>query len=129
MAQETKLDVRDREPGAQGMALCEKGIFSYDQEIENYVVVDQHLTARLARLNDNVARLYLVDGSSVQQPIPQHITVTDETGTNVPPFHNNFLITWTSSYTLWVHGHEHLVLNTEKQQNIRGVAEAASGIV
>lgn len=111
------------------MALCEKGIFSYEQGVENYVVVDQHLTARLARLNNNVARLYLVDGANVQQQIPQHITVTDETGTNVPPFHNNFLITWTSSYTLWVHRRVHLVLNKQKHQNIRGVAEAASGIV
>lgn len=111
------------------MALCEKGSFSYTQDNEHYVVIDQHLTARIARLNSNVARLYLVDVADVQQHIPQHITLTDETGSNVPPFLNNFLITWTSSYTLWVHGREHMVLNNQKQQSIRGVAEAASGIV
>ena len=119
----------DSGTGAQGTALCEKGTFSYGQDNENYVVIDQHFTARLARLNDNVARLYLVDGADVQQQIPQHITLTDETGANVPPFINNFVITWTSSYTLWVHGHEHLELNNQKQQSIMGVAEAASGIV
>jgi len=119
----------DSETGAQGMALCEKGTFSYRQDNENYVVIDQHLTARVARLNNNVARLYLVDGADVQQQIPQHITLTDETGANVPPFINNFLVTWTSCYTLWVHGHKHLVLNNQKQQSIMGVAEAASGIV
>ena len=111
------------------MALCDKGSFHYKQDNENYVVIDQLLTARVARLNNNVARLYLVDGANVQQQIPQHITLTDETGANVPPFLNNYLITWTSSYTLWVHGYEHLVLNNQKQQSIRGVAEAASGIV
>jgi hypothetical protein len=119
----------DSETGAQGTALCEKGTFSYGQDNENYVVIDQHFTARLARLNNNVARLYLVDGANVQQQIPQHITLTDETGANIPPFINNFFITWTSSFTLWVHGHEHLMLNNQKQQRIRGVAEAASGIV
>ena len=111
------------------MALCEKGIFSYEQDNENYVVIDQYLTARVARLNNNVARLYLVEGTNVQQPIPQHIMLTDETGANVPPFLNNFLITRTSTYTLWVSGQKHLVLNNQKQQSIRGVAGAASGIV
>ena len=120
---------RDCEHDAQGMALCEKGSFFYKQDNENYVVIDQLLTARVARLNNNVARLYLVDGANAQQQIPQHITLTDETGANVPPFLDNFLITWTSSYTLWVHGHEHMVLNNQKKQSIRGVAEAASGIV
>ena len=128
-ARATTLKYTDSETAAQGMALCEKGNFSYKQDNENYVVIDQHLTARVARLINNVARLYLVDSTTVQQPIPQHITLTDETGANVPPFLNSFLITWTSTYTLWVHGHEHLVLNNQKQHSIRGIAEAASGIV
>ncbi|KAL3157020.1 hypothetical protein ABBQ38_001271 [Trebouxia sp. C0009 RCD-2024] len=34
----------------QGMALCEKGSFSYKQDNEIYVVIDQLLTARVARL-------------------------------------------------------------------------------
>ena len=83
----------------------------------------------MARLNNNVARRYLVDGANVQQQLPRHVTLTDETGANVPHFINNFLITWTRSYTLWVNGQEHLALNNQKQQRIRGIAEAASGIV
>lgn len=38
LAQETERGYTDREPG---MALCEKGMFSYEQDTENYVVVDQ----------------------------------------------------------------------------------------
>lgn len=103
------------------MALCEKGSFLYKQDNEHYVVIDQHLTARVARLNNNVPRLYLVEGTSVQQPISEHITLTDETGPNVPPFLNILLVIWTSTSlldTLWVNGHEHLVLNNQKQQSI-----------
>ena len=39
----------DSETGAEGTALCEKGTFSYGQDIENYVATDQHLTSRVAR--------------------------------------------------------------------------------
>ena len=60
------------------MAFCDKGTFSYEQDNENYVVIDQQLTARVAKLNKNVARLYLVDGAGVQQEVPPHIILTDE---------------------------------------------------
>ena len=63
-----------------------------EQDNENYVVIDKHLTVRLARLNDNVARLYLVDGANVQKKIPRHITLTDETGANVPLFIKVFVM-------------------------------------
>ncbi len=46
------------------MALCEKGTFSYSQDNENYVVIDQHLTARVARLKNNSGKA--VPGGSSQ---------------------------------------------------------------
>ncbi len=57
------------------------------------MVIDQRLKARMARINNNVARIYLVKAASVQQQIPQHIALTGDTGANVPPFLNSFLVT------------------------------------
>ena len=71
------------------------------------MVIVERLTACVARLHNNVARLYLVDGTNVQHQIHQHST----------------------AQRIMVHGHDHLVLNNHKQQSMWGTAEAASGNV
>lgn len=45
----------------------EKGSFSYELDKVVYVVIKQHLTARVARIDNDVARLYLADADSIQQ--------------------------------------------------------------
>ena len=111
------------------MALSRKGSFSYLHDNVNYVQLDPNLTARIERINNNVARLYLVVNNAVQQPVPAHITVTDGGGQQVPPFMNNFLITWVDSYTVHVNGNVFIRLNNQKQQSISAPASAASGLV
>lgn len=109
--------------------LSKKGSFSYKQDNVNYLVLDENTTIKIERINNNVARVYLVDAQQVQQPIPPHVTMTDSAGGVVAPFLNNFLITWVDSYTLAVNGQPHMVLNNQKQQSIRGPADAASGLI
>lgn len=112
-----------------GMAFNKKGTYSYLQDNVNYVVIDPNLTIRIERINNNIARVYVVDANNVQQPIPQHITMMDHANVHVNPFQNNFLITWVDSYTLLVNGQAFMKLSNQKQQSISAPADAASGVI
>ena len=109
--------------------LVRKGSFSYKQDNANYLELDDHLIIRMERIDDIVARVYLVDAHNVQQPIPANVTMARAAGDAVPHFLNNFLISWVDSYTLYVNGQTHMVLNNQKQQAISGPPDAASGVV
>jgi hypothetical protein len=110
-------------------ALTKKGSFSYLQDNINVIRLDANTTIRIERVDINVARIYFVDNSQVQQPIPDHITVVTQAGGLVPPFLNNFLITWVDSYSLRAHGQVFLNLSNQKQQSISAPANAESGIL
>ena len=111
------------------MSFNKKGSFSYLDDNVNYVVINPDLTARIERVHNSVARVYVVDSNGVQQPIPQHITLVDEANAVVPPFQNNFFITWVASYTLLVNGQPFMRLNNQKQQSIFAPPDAASGVI
>ncbi|KAK9828696.1 hypothetical protein WJX72_001565 [[Myrmecia] bisecta] len=74
----------------------------------------------------------------LKQDAPRHdsiVTIHAEEGNlllppyEVPPFQNNFLITWTDSYTLYVNGQAFMTLDKHKQQSISALAAAASGVL
>ena len=111
------------------MVLMKKGIFSYREHDVNYLVLNDKLTTRIERITNDVARVYLVDGQQVQQPVPANVGMTDGAGAAVPPFQNAFFVTWSTSYTLTVDGQPYMHLNNQKQQSIEGRADAASGFV
>ena len=112
------------------MALTKKGSFSYEQDTVNYLQIDGDLSIRIQRIDSHVARVYIVNAQNVQQPVPPHITMTNsDDGSPVPPFADNFLITWFDSYTLSINGQPHMILNNRKQQSISGPSYAASGVV
>ena len=109
--------------------LSRKGVFSYKHDDANYLALDDHLSIRIERITNDVARVYLVDPQSVQQPVPANVTMASATGGAFPPYRNNFFVTWFNSYTLYADGQAHMVLNNQKQQEIRGPPGAASGVV
>ncbi|CAK0732279.1 hypothetical protein CVIRNUC_000108 [Coccomyxa viridis] len=109
--------------------LVRKGSFSYKQDNANCPELDDHLIIRIERIDDIVARVYLVDAHSVQQPIPANVTMARAAGDAVPHFLKDFLISWVDSYMLYVNGQAHMVLNNQKQQGISGPPDAASGVV
>ena len=106
-----------------------KGAFSYQQDNCNYLRLNDHLTIRVERVTQDVARVYLVDNHTVQQPIPANVSMQDEAGVGVPPFLNNFLVSWVNSYSLSVDNQPVMQLNRQKQQAIAGPADAQSGVV
>ena len=109
--------------------LSKKGSFSYRQDNVHYLALDDNLTIRIARINDVVARLFLVDAQQVQQPIPANVVLANAAGVAQVPFLNNFFIGWVESYTLSFNGQLHMVLDNQKYQAISGPAATASGVI
>ena len=109
--------------------LSKKAIFSYKQDDVSYLALDGILTIRIEQINNNVARVYLVDAQQVQQPIPGNVVMTEATGAAVTPFLDNFFITWLDSYVLSLNGQPHMSLSNQKQQAISGPPDAVSGII
>ena len=52
------------------------------------------------------------------QPIPPHVTMTNEAGAPVAPLRDNFLITWVDTYTLQVNGAAHVILNNKNSNHL-----------
>ena len=109
--------------------LIKKCSFSYRQDDVTYLSIEDDLCIRIERIDDNIARIFLVNAASVQQPVPAHITLTNSRGAHIPIHMNEFLITWVESYTLSVNGQPYMLLNNQKQQSIFGPTGAASGII
>ncbi|PNH02828.1 hypothetical protein TSOC_011152 [Tetrabaena socialis] len=99
------------------MALNVKGSFSYLNQDVNWVRLDVNLTAKVERVNNNVARVAGKHGYDRfgGQSCP-------------PPFMANFMITWADSYTLTFNGQVVLRLNNQKQQAILALPNAEHGV-
>ena len=107
--------------------MSRKGSFSYLQDTINYVRIRDNLSARVARLDSNVARLYLVDDEQAEVAIPSDVTLEDASGAVVPAFKDSFMITWVNSYRLMCDGACVLALTNQKQQALTGPACARGG--
>ena len=58
----------DVHAGQSSSTLSLKDSFCYNQDTVNYVEVGQDLSIRVGRTNNNVARVYLVDGPAYSAP-------------------------------------------------------------
>ena len=114
---------------AVDVMLSKKVSLSYKHDNVSYLVLVNDLTIKIKRINNDVARVYFVDGQQVQQPIPANVVMTDAAGIAVAPFKDNYLITWFDSYTLLLDGQPYMVIDNPKQQAIYGPANAASGVM
>lgn len=83
----------------------------------------------MERVNNNVARVYLVDQQQAQVPIPPHVAMQDSAGNAMPPFLHNFMITWADSFTLTVDGQPFMRLDQQRQQSIEAPSDRSSGVV
>ncbi|KAG2451914.1 hypothetical protein HYH02_003689 [Chlamydomonas schloesseri] len=110
------------------MSLNQKGTFSYLDDDVHWVRLDAVTTARLERINNSVARVYLVDNDNVQVAVPNNLTMTDQAGNVVAPYMQNFLITWVESYTLTLNGQVVMRINNGRQQSILARPDAAHGV-
>lgn len=97
-----------------------RGSFSYLNDKVNTVQLEEHVFVRVQRVNNNVARIYLVNENDVTINLALvNVLLLDASGNGVPPYNHEFLITWTDSYRLFWNGAEVLHLANQKQQSIR----------
>ncbi|PNW70768.1 hypothetical protein CHLRE_17g733550v5 [Chlamydomonas reinhardtii] len=110
------------------MSLNNKGSFSYLNDDVNWIRLDAVTTAKVERISNSVARVYLVDNNNVQVAVPNNVTMMDEVGNVVAPFMQNFMITWVETYTLTLNGQVVMRINNQKEQSIWGRPDAAHGV-
>ncbi|KAG2483478.1 hypothetical protein HYH03_017660 [Edaphochlamys debaryana] len=110
------------------MALNKKATFSYLDQNVNWVRLDGNFIVKVERLNNHVARVYLVDNANAQQQVPANMAMTDSEGNRFPPYKDNFMITWADSYTLTFNGQVVLRLNNQKEQAFLALPNAEHGI-
>ncbi|PNH10898.1 hypothetical protein TSOC_002295 [Tetrabaena socialis] len=103
-----------------------KGSFSYHDD--NVHWIDANTTAKVERVSNSIARVYLVDNANVQIPVPNNMKMTDQGGNICPPFMNNFMVCWMDTYTLSLNGQVVLGLSNQKHQSLSAPPDAAHGV-
>lgn len=111
------------------MAFTAKGIFSYLQDNVNFVRITANLDLRIQRLDNNVARVYLVDAQSVEQHVPAWIQMSSLAGVPVARFGHSWFITWAESYIVTANGQPVVRLTNQRQQALAASPGTASGLV
>lgn len=70
----------------------------------------------ITRLDANVARLHFINKDEHAVPIPEGFFLTNASnGKKVPEYHNEFMITWTTNYTLYA-GPNHVFMHIDAQR-------------
>jgi len=77
--------------------------------------MENGLSVKIQRINDEVGRVFFVDAVAEEQRIPSEYVFIDlNTGDTVESYKNSWLITWTGSYEL-KHGEE-IILSIQNQR-------------
>lgn len=111
------------------MAFRAKGSFSYLQDNVNFVRITANLDLGIQRLDNNVARVYLVNAQSVEQNIPAWIQMSSLAGAPVARLGQSWFITWAESYIVTVNGQPFMRLTNQRQQALAAGPGTASGLV
>ncbi|KAJ3282225.1 hypothetical protein HK104_010998 [Borealophlyctis nickersoniae] len=99
-----------------------KGTFSFDRANIRETRLGPNLLLRLERSNHGVARLYFVDDTAAEVPIPPNFVVKDLTVHEVVrPFAkgNSFCLCWTDNYEIRHNGEEVLWLENQRLWGLR----------
>ena len=101
-----------------------QGTLSYLKTSENDVKLEDNSILRISRINDEVARIYLVDAGDNSIPIPGNFVFRNlTTGEVVQAFRHEYLISWTAKYELKRGDETVLNIDYQRQQAIRSRKE------
>ncbi len=101
-----------------------QGTLSYLKTSENAVKLEDNTTIKISRINDEVARIYLVDANNNTLPIPGTFVFQNlVTGQIVEAFRNEWLISWTAKYELKREDEVILNIDYQRQQAVRSRRE------
>ena len=112
-----------------GMPLTKKGAFSYKQDTAKFIAIPNELTVKIERVNQDIARVTIINAQSQVVPIPDNVHMQQADGAHNPVVADNFFITRVGSYVLYVDDELYVQLHNHKQQSISAPANAASWTV
>lgn len=97
------------------------GSFSYYNDETFDWKLDDAIQIRITRIDTTIARLYFVNKeTNMQIPVPTELSLYESANkTQVPIYHDEFLIAWTGNYELKRNGCTVLNLHVQRQQAIR----------
>lgn len=109
-----------------GMPLTKKGAFSYKQDTANFIAINNALTIKIERVNQDIGRVTLIDGQGQGVPVPVNLHMQQTDGAHNPVVADSFFITWVGSYVLYVDDEPYVELHNQKEQSISAPENAAS---
>jgi hypothetical protein len=94
------------------------GSFSYKTDRERTIRLDANLQLRMARLDEDIARLFFVDqdGEELLEMPAGFVLRNAVTAVNAARLGNSFVVTWTASYILLQNDNVIVRLDNQKQQ-------------
>jgi hypothetical protein len=109
-----------------------KGSFSFRNDNIRETVLGDGTILRIERVGFAIARVYFVDDSFTEVPIPNGLAIRDITN-NVPvaPYPNvqSFVLAWSDTYSISFNGELIAELATQRQWSLRGPPDRAIGTI
>lgn len=103
-----------------------KGSFSFRNDIIRETVLDDEIILRIERMGFAIARVYFVDESFAEIPIPNGFVIRDITNNvAVAPFLQFFMLAWSDTYSISFNDELITELATQRQWSLRGPSDIA----
>jgi hypothetical protein len=102
------------------------GSFSFRNDNIFETVLDDGIILRIERMGFAIARVYFVDDSFAEIPIPNGLVIRDITNNvAVAPFLQCFVLAWSDTYSISFNGELITELTTQRQWSLRGLPDRA----
>ena len=106
------------------------GSFSFRNDNIRETVLDDGIILRIERMGFAIARVYFVDDSFAEIPIPNGLVIRDITNNiAVAPFLQSFMLAWSDTYSISFNGELITELTTQRQWSLRGPPDRAIGTI
>ena len=110
-----------------------KGFFSFRNDNICETTLDDGIVLRIERVGPAIARVYFVDDSFCEIPIPNGLVIRDITN-NVPVAPpaagvQFFVLAWSDTYSIIFNGELITELATQRQWSLRGPPDRAIGTI
>ena len=110
-----------------------KGSFSFRNDDIRETTLDDGIILRIERIGFAIARVYFVDDSFAEIPIPNGLVIRDITNNvAVAPAAPNvqfFVLAWSDTYSITFNGELITELATQRQWSLRGPPDRAIGTI
>ena len=109
-----------------------KGYFSFRNDNIREAVLDDGIILRIERVGFAISRVYFVDDSFSEVPIPNGLVIRDITNNvAVAPYPNvqSFVLAWSDTYSISFNGELITELTTQRQWLLRGPPDRAIGTI